>query len=363
MKGCYKNFKSYYAKTRADACIAQTDGCCYEREDGYHECLYSASLPCGTVEKFVNIAKLSCPKDPPVWTDEPRVCPKCKRMPPTRFAGDQCETCRLEGMVDELNARRIMRTGGRVRPAKTIESGQSYPRNMKWAVGVTTAPRQVSTLDQCLGSLRNAGWASEVTVFAEPNSPVAASEHVVVHKQRKGVWHNWLHAANHLLSNTDAELLMTVQDDAVFHPDCREFAEQILWPSAKTGAVSLYTAKHYSQRVRFAPGIYAYESRGFWGALALIWPRHVLQQAVDHRIANRWTGTDGKKRSPEKIANSDTAIGAILSAMRKELYMVQPSPVQHVAKHSTINHGGNRGRRNCYFCADHRTPLAEQVLP
>ncbi|MCR9201202.1 MAG: hypothetical protein NXI04_21385 [Planctomycetaceae bacterium] len=45
------------------------------------------------------------------------------------------------------------------------------------------------------------------------------------------------------------------------------------------------------------------------------------------------------------------------------MYFVDPSPVSHVAVHSTIGHGGNKGRRNCYRCADHDSPLADQVPP
>jgi hypothetical protein len=71
---------------------------------------------------------------------------------------------------------------------------------------------------------------------------------------------------------------------------------------------------------------------------------------------------DRRRENPETIANSDTAIGKIANDLGLCMYFVDPSPVSHIAKYSTIGHGGNDGRRNAYRIADHSLPLSYQVL-
>jgi len=47
--------------------------------------------------------------------------------------------------------------------------------------------------------------------------------------------------------------------------------------------------------------------------------------------------------------------------MGKSMWFMDPSPVQHIAEHSAMGHGGNKGRRNCGRCAKFSTPLKDQV--
>lgn len=256
----------------------------------------------------------------------------------------------------------------------------------RWAVAVTTAPRRECTLQQCVDSIRGCGW--EPVVFAEPGSTSVNAETMWNHT-RLGVWHNWLNSAKWCLENTKADFILTVQDDSLFHPDSKTFAESILWPAENAAFVSLYTPKHYTIRkdgtVR-DPGVNRIVTKSLWGACALIWPREVLQQVVTHPVATHWAGaspmrtttdSNGKKRKrlrseiqaiyekrrsdPSTIANSDTAIGKIANAMGKTMWFVDPSPVQHIARFSTISHGDNSGRRNAWRIAHHERPLNEQV--
>jgi hypothetical protein len=243
--------------------------------------------------------------------------------------------------------------------------------NGDWFVAVTTAPRKACTLQECLDSIRDAGW--EPTVFAEPGSTLTGS-YAITNNQKLGVWHNWLSSARYALENTDAKLILTVQDDALFHPESRSFIESIQWPS-DAGLVSLYTAKHYSFTKNGElrqTGINRINTRSFWGSLAIAWKREVLQAVVNSPIAKNWLGAkpksgnmavmESRKANPTIIANTDTAHGKIVRSLGLSMYCVDPSPVQHIAVHSTISHGGNTGRRNCYRCADHDKPLASQVF-
>ncbi len=243
-----------------------------------------------------------------------------------------------------------------------------------WAVGVTTAPRKEPTLQKCVDSLHAAGW--HPTVFAEPGSP-ATNAPTIQNKIKKGCWHNWLHAARWLLDNTDADVLLTVQDDAVFHQDSLEFTDRVLWPREDVAFVSLYTPKHYqihhSEPDRWGPGVRRVSTNSLWGSLALAWDRETLTKVVDHHIAKKWLGVGPakqcakaaffqlRKQDPSMINNADTAIGKIVNNIGRSMWFIDPSPVHHVAKFSAINHGDNRGRRNCIRCADPREPLKDQV--
>ena len=113
--------------------------------------------------------------------------------------------------------------------------------DLKWSVVVTTAPRKKPKLDVTISSLRKAGWSDPI-VFAEPDSPACdATTHT--NTERLGVFHNWMRAARYAL-DTDADVIMTVQDDVWFHPDSKWFAESVLWPE-NCAFLSLYTPLHH----------------------------------------------------------------------------------------------------------------------
>lgn len=305
-----------------------------------------------------------------------------------RWGVDGCES-RFNQIVDHLVCqaakRRIpdllSRPVAKVWLRKAIDSAKSIenpsqpakyttPDN-RWTVAVTTAPRRDCTLRQCIESIRACGW--EPVIFAEPES-TKSDAFTITNESRKGVWHNWLASARWSIDNTDAELIITVQDDSLFHPDSKSFVESIQWPSDDAGFLSLYTPKHYTIRgdngVR-PPGINRIATRALWGACALVWKRDVLRQVIDHTIAKGWTGArprsgspsviQNRRDNPHTIANSDTAIGKIVNALGRSMWFIDPSPVQHIARHSTIGHGDNTGRRNAWRIADHGRPLAEQV--
>lgn len=248
-----------------------------------------------------------------------------------------------------------------------------------WSVVVTTAPRRDPTIEVCLSSLRKAGW--EPVVFAEPDSYKPEGYRYLNNDTKQGAWFNWLRSVKWALERTQAKFIMSVQDDSLFHPDSRELAEQLIWPSDKVGFLSLYTAAHYStnRSGELKPrGVNRVETTSLWGACALIFPREALQQIVDHPIVPTWTGVppnnltdkqklelvEKKKENPHLIQNVDTALGRIINGLHLEMWFVDPSPVQHVAQYSSIGHANsNSGKRNCGRCADHSKPLFKQVFP
>lgn len=248
-----------------------------------------------------------------------------------------------------------------------------------WVTVVTTSPREEPTIQLCLDSIVTAGW--NPVVFAEPDSVNVEGYTYRNNTTRLGAWHNWLQSVRWALEKTTAKYILSVQDDSLFHPDSRSFVESIMWPSNKTGFVSLYTAKHYSENRSgdLKPvGVNKIETSSLWGACALVFSRESLTQVVSHPLVEGWTGippaelsdkaklelVNRKKENPYLIQNVDSAIGKIVNGLHLEMYMIDPSPVTHVSKFSSIGHSNNNtGKRNCIRCADHSKPLAIQVFP
>lgn len=250
-----------------------------------------------------------------------------------------------------------------------------------WTVVVTTAPRVDPTLSVCLDSLLIAGWNAKI--FAEPGNydylNAEYQSNVIFNSKKRGVWWNWVDSCRWALENTTAENIMTVQDDSLFHPDSKVLTEKFLWPREDAGFISLYTPKHYSVRghLKSKPprpfGLNRIATKSLWGACALVFPRSVLEEMMNDPFIGKWRGASLKTKSawkkkceersenPWMIANSDTAIGKMMNKMGKSMWFMDPSPVQHIAEHSAMGHGGNKGRRNCGRCAKYSMPLEDQV--
>lgn len=254
---------------------------------------------------------------------------------------------------------------------------------MKWYTIITTAPRKEPTLQICVESMRICGW--EPIVLAEPGSPQSDAP-TITNEVRLGVWFNWVKSIR-LALESDADVIMTVQDDSEFHPDSKDFVETCLWPSKDCGFVSLYTPKHYTvisdillRKLRrrnpnvepMRPvGVNKIITRSLWGACALVWPRPVLEHIINLPFIDQWVGAMPKSRNPQVyrtrrdnphlIANSDTAIGKLMNSNGYSMWFLDPSPVEHIARYSAIGHGGNNGRRNAYRIADRTVPLDIQI--
>lgn len=216
----------------------------------------------------------------------------------------------------------------------------------EWAVGITTAPRKKPTLLQCLESLMDNGWTP--IVYAEPSSPLGGVNCEVVKRREKlGAYHNWLNMLADLLDrHPQAKWVLTVQDDTVFCDRTKEFVEQVHLPDLppNLGMLSLYTSKKYTMRRSLKPGRFRIPLVGFWGALGCVFPRAVAESILTLPLARDWRSN--KESDPTRRKNVDTFIGNAMKRLGKEIWCFEPSLSQHVATHSTISHGGNKGRRN-----------------
>lgn len=233
---------------------------------------------------------------------------------------------------------------------------------------MTTAPRRIPKLQITINCLRNAGWENP-HVFSEPDSFVS-NAHTIHNQKKLGVWHNWIKAVNFAL-DSDADVIMTVQDDVWIHPDSKEFAEKAMWPK-DCGYLSLYTPWHYSiLKSGVKPwGVYPIFTKSVWGAMCLVWNPATLREVINTDRAKNWVGMRKKlgpdeyvkrKNDPTLIRNLDTALGHIITKdLNKKIYYCNPSCVQHISEDSSIGNRPAVGKRSARFLAGEKgvpTPL------
>ena len=203
-----------------------------------------------------------------------------------------------------------------------------------WMVGLTTAPREESTLAQSLHSLAAAGWETP-HVFAEPETVIpecVRPEDVTVRPQTMGAWPNWLLSVTELyLRSPDADAYLIVQDDVVYPQGLREYLEGELWPAERLGIVSLHTASHMD--TLHLRGFYPTEP-GWkaWGAQAYVIPNAGVRSLMrNRRVQNH------RHRGPNNgTRNVDSVLGMWCQDVGLPYYLHTPSLSQHIGESSTL---------------------------
>ncbi len=211
---------------------------------------------------------------------------------------------------------------------------RSGRRVQEWAVGVTTAPRNPSTLGMCLDSLHAAGWP-EARLFIDGNVEVPNSElrmSITRRDPQIGAWPSYYLALGELMMRSPgADAYMLVQDDVVLfqHASLREYLERVLWPGRRPGIVSLFCSRAYRQE---KPGWHKLKQSLVWGGQLLIFSHDAAQRILsdEHVVAHRLQ--PGKAG----LANIDGLIGEWAARTNTPVYLPTPSLAQHVGQVSTL---------------------------
>ena len=206
----------------------------------------------------------------------------------------------------------------------------------QWAVGVTTAPRRVSTLDACLDSLSASGF-TEARLFMDASVPLPsafAGMEVTLREPQIGAWPSYYLALVELLMrNPHADAFMLVQDDVLFfdHPDLKEYLSRSMWPEGTPAIASLFCPSEYTRPVdgwcQFSP-----EKAWVLGAEAFVFSAEAARQFISDSIVIRHRlrlGGDG-------LVHIDDVIGEWAQRLRIPLYFPTPSLVQHIGHVSTL---------------------------
>ena len=232
------------------------------------------------------------------------------------------------------------------RPASWRGNG----RPIRWAVGMTTAPRKTPTLATSLDALQRAGWHDvSLSVDGSTSLPPAMDfDSVTVRTPATGPWPNFfLTMLELVLTRSDSDAVMLVQDDALFYDGepLREYLESVLWPSDPPGIVSLYCSAAYT---RNAPGWTIADERWEWGALAFVFPMDLARQFVsDESVIHH-------RRTNRGLRFIDDVIGEWAERNAVPIWYPSPSLVQHTGETSTVWPGVPAGgyRRADWFAGD-----------
>lgn len=210
-----------------------------------------------------------------------------------------------------------------------------------------------------MSSLHTAGW--QPFCFAEPGTDLTGAEAFWQQPKKRGVWLNWLFAAE-FACTSGYPFVALVQDDITVHPDTMEIVEW--WFSlGRPGPVSLYTSAHYQHisekmgRPMKTRGIFSLRPEKLWGACGLCYRREELQSMLELPWLDDWIGAsqgrmfvERAKNVPSSICNSDVAIGNMCRDLNLPIWFATPSLASHDSVYSTIHgHGDNDAKRgrNC----------------
>ena len=231
---------------------------------------------------------------------------------------------------------------------------------IKWAVGVITAPRaQGCYLPETLASIKTGGWDNPV-VFAEPNSPIPEdfTGDVVRRRKKYGDWTNWATGLYELfLSEPDAHYYFMLEDDALLCKNVRVYLDYALPHLGDFASVSLYTpSKYYKSGYK---GFHnEQDGRNTWSTVTVIMSHiGVLRFFSDpdvqkHRffdifkVGPRYWGGHGGNGSYgtgytsiiDTVGNTvkDAVIGQWAKNLDLPIFYHTPALAEHIGYHSTL---------------------------
>jgi hypothetical protein len=165
------------------------------------------------------------------------------------------------------------------------------------AIGIISAPRARPTIKQSIASFRNAGFAGDVQVYAEPGSDVVVSNEVHYHwnETTKGNFRNWIHALESLLA-AQTNWVMICEDDISWAFNAAEILEYDLSKfdvGGNAGALSLYCPirmskvleRDYANSAPLMHGWYgARLGKGTWGAQCLVLHRYWAHKLLADKV-------------------------------------------------------------------------------
>jgi hypothetical protein len=231
------------------------------------------------------------------------------------------------------------------------------------------APRRDGTgLQKTLQCLHDAGWLTPM-VFAEPGTEVTAGRCVMRPAAsptlfggvvpgpdgRLGNFQNWIQTACDLLATEpDADVYATVEDDALVCKGAKEFTEDLLWPSPRCGAISLYAANITENRKPLAQ-VFKSQRERIFGSLFMVWRKECLLDLLTSDFLD-WKGGEqakGKHLQQYQWNGIDTWLGKQIKKTGWETWIVSPSLVYHYEPHgaesySAVGNGRAIGMRQAY---------------
>ena len=222
----------------------------------------------------------------------------------------------------------------------------------KWAVGITTAPRRLPTLEQCVHSVLAAGWDEPMLLIDGDVEilPSMSGLRASRHSPAAGALPNYILALWELyLRHPAADAYLMIQDDALMlgSSATRQYLESFLWPDDGACIASLYCSTKYVQETA---GWHKFDKSWVWGAVAFVFSRDALKAFISSPIV-----FDHRELPDDQgLIEIDVLIGKVAVALDIPIYYPSPSLVQHIGTISTLWDTARavNGRRASQFLGD-----------
>ncbi len=215
---------------------------------------------------------------------------------------------------------------------------------MYYVTGMIAAPRDVNYISNTLESYFE-NFVVRPHLFLEPNfDPFLHSSRCDLHRneQKLGCVHNWLHAIEWLLANTDSERIMMLEDDIEFVNDPRV----IDWLKTDFDCASAYCA-NVNRPVEKGWHESETDAYGLCGSLAMLFKRDVLEELYLNRTFFIDAASNFGKI--EKTLHLDFAIGKTLDHLGFKVITHNPTLVLHTGEISTYEaNNTHAGKVNKY---------------
>ena len=230
----------------------------------------------------------------------------------------------------EITADEIARHLPRPHDAQSATAGKVAT----WAVGVTTAPRRLPTLERSVRSVLDSGWDDPV-LFVDGEVDVPPSCATLATCRRTpavGAFPNYvLSLAELFMRDPHADAYLMIQDDALMlgTPAMREYLQSVLWPGDGAWIASLYCSKQYTQA---SLGWHTFPDSWVWGAVAFVFSPEALRQFLASPLVYQHRALPDAKG----LSRIDVVIGQVAVANEIPILFPSPSLVQHIGTVSTI---------------------------
>lgn len=201
-------------------------------------------------------------------------------------------------------------------------------------IGIITASRPRSTITESIDSLRHAGFADPITVFAEPGAelPVCDGCNISRNLARKGNFRNWVGALQ-WLAMAPSDWIMICEDDISWaHDAAATLSHDLLkWQeNTRAGAISLFCPIRMSKVLEqkygkpLVQGWYGLNlGRSTWGAQCLVFHRTWAASLLNDK------GLKAYLDDPRWDKNVDALIADVIGRRGKEIMYRIPCLVDH----------------------------------
>lgn len=202
-------------------------------------------------------------------------------------------------------------------------------------IWITLAPREESTIEQCVSSIRKQWYKEDIYVFCEPWAEVPKNMGLVEIQNKRQLWcmGNYHNALSWMYEKFFGAHIRIMQDDMVMCEDLQLIEDffSVKWDNAVLNTFH-NSRKEYEHRTYYKKWFnVCTDSWYLWWASFVMSTKVVLKLLKNHFYRNHLY-------TYEKNKQVDAAVGKSLEIEDISIRTHNPSIVKHIGSHSTIWH-------------------------